>query len=156
MIQQKIGDAVSVPGEPAVFKDDNPDAAPDARYKALLPANRLPQDHRRGLIAFKSPDGIHWSPMSDKQVITAGAFDSQNLAFWDAEHGLYRAYRRDFTKGGDDQKEYWNPQGDPRFAPPLRKISSTGRHRSISVMSIHPPSNSTPTRSSRTFVLRTC
>lgn len=112
MVQQKVGDAVSVPGEPAVFRDDNPDAPPDARYKALLPANRLPKDHRRGMLAFKSPDGIHWTPMSDKQVITAGAFDSQNLAFWDAEHGLYRAYWRYFTKGGDDQKEYWNPQGD--------------------------------------------
>jgi hypothetical protein len=39
MIRQKVGDAISEPGEPAVFKDENPDAPPDARYKALLPAN---------------------------------------------------------------------------------------------------------------------
>lgn len=110
MVRQKVGDAVSEPGEPAVFKDENPDAAPDARYKAFLPANRLPADHTRGLLAFKSPDGLHWSPMSDKAVITDGAFDSQNLAFWDASHGCYRAYWRYFTKGGHDAK-VWNPQG---------------------------------------------
>ncbi|REJ90151.1 MAG: hypothetical protein DWQ45_15885 [Planctomycetota bacterium] len=112
MVRQKVGDAMSVPGEPAVFKDDNPDAPADARYKALLPADRLPEDNRRGLLAFKSPDGLHWSPMSDEAVINAGAFDSQNLAFWDAERGQYRAYWRYFTGGGDDLKEVWNPQGD--------------------------------------------
>lgn len=111
MVRQKVGDAMSEPGEPAVFKDENPDAPPDARYKALLPANRAPRDQRRGLLAFKSPDGLHWSPMSDKPVITAGAFDSQNLAFWDATQGHYRAYWRYFTKGGDDDEKVWNPQG---------------------------------------------
>ncbi len=110
MVRQKVGDAMSEPGEPAVFKDENPDAPPDARYKALLPANRLPADHRRGLLSFKSHDGLHWSPMSDKPIITDGAFDSQNLAFWDAAHGCYRAYWRYFTKGGHDAK-VWNPQG---------------------------------------------
>ena len=111
MVRQKVGDATSVPGEPAVFKDENPGAPPDARYKALLPASRLPTDHRRGLLAFKSPDGLHWSPMNDKPILTDGAFDSQNLAFWDAERGHYRAYWRYFTKGGYDDKEVWNPQG---------------------------------------------
>ncbi|MSR60726.1 MAG: hypothetical protein EXS05_24320, partial [Planctomycetaceae bacterium] len=105
------GDALSEPGEPAVFKDENPDAPPEARYKALLPANRLPTDHRRGLLAFKSPDGLRWSPMSDKPVITDGAFDSQNLAFWDADQRHYRAYWRYFTKGGHDSEKVWNPQG---------------------------------------------
>lgn len=111
MVRQKVGDATSEPGEPAVFKDENPAAAPDARYKALLPASRLPTDHRRGLLAFKSPDGLRWSPMSDRPIITAGAFDSQNLAFWDARHGRYRAYWRYFTRGGDDDEKVWNPQG---------------------------------------------
>ncbi|MGE3317229.1 MAG: hypothetical protein AB7O26_19090 [Planctomycetaceae bacterium] len=110
LVRQKIGDAVCEPGEPAVFKDENPDAPPDARYKALMPANRLPKDHRRGLFAFKSHDGLHWSPMTDKTVINDGAFDSQNLAFWDAEQKQYRAYWRYFTKGGHDEKT-WDPQG---------------------------------------------
>ncbi|MCA9094766.1 MAG: hypothetical protein KDA68_14865, partial [Planctomycetaceae bacterium] len=81
MVRQKVGEATSEPGEPAVFKDENPDAPADARYKALMPANRGPTDHRRGLLAFKSPDGLHWSPMSDTPVLSDGAFDSQNLAF---------------------------------------------------------------------------
>lgn len=112
MMRQKIGNAVSEPGEPAVFKDENPAAPPEARYKALLPANRLPADHRRGLLAFQSPDGLHWSPMNDQPVLTDGAFDSQNLAFWDAEQGCYRAYWRYFTKGGYDQEKTWDPQGE--------------------------------------------
>ena len=91
---------MSEPGEPAVFMDENPDTPPDARYKGLLPANYRPKDFRRGLLAFKSPDGLHWSPMSDRSILADGAFDSQNLAFWDAQHGHYRAYWRYFTKGG--------------------------------------------------------
>ena len=51
-----------------------------------------------GLIPFRSPDGIHWSAMSKEPVITYGAFDSQNLAFWDVVHGEYRAYWRTFDK----------------------------------------------------------
>ena len=39
--------------------------------------------------------------MSDKPVITKGAFDSQNLAFWDAVRGEYREYHRDFRDGRD-------------------------------------------------------
>jgi hypothetical protein len=34
--------------------------------------------------------------MSDKPVITKGAFDSQNLAFWDPAIGKYRDYHRAF------------------------------------------------------------
>jgi hypothetical protein len=71
------------------FKDANPKAAADARYKALASG-------KGGLLALKSADGIHWSLMSDKPVITKGAFDSQNLAFWDPAIGKYRDYHRAF------------------------------------------------------------
>jgi hypothetical protein len=50
-------------------------------------------------VAFKSADGVRWTRFADKPVITEGAFDSQNLAFWDAERGEYRAYWRYFTEG---------------------------------------------------------
>lgn len=96
-VSEKIGNAESEPGEPAVFKDGNPDAPADARYKALLNC-RNPRI-AKGLLAFQSPDGIHWSPMSDAPVITDGAFDSQNMAFWDANRGEYRAYWRIFSGG---------------------------------------------------------
>lgn len=92
-------------GHPAVFKDDNPNAAPDAKYKAILRSNSP-----KGLLALKSPDGLHWSPMADAPVITDGAFDSQNLAFWDANSGVYRAYWRYFTEGTTDEKN-WKPSG---------------------------------------------
>jgi hypothetical protein len=39
--------------------------------------------------------------MSDKPVITKGAFDSQNLAFWDSLRGEYREYHREFRDGRD-------------------------------------------------------
>ncbi len=94
MVSGQIGGVSADAGHPAVFKDENPDCPPDARYKAIL-RSRGP----RGLLAFKSADGIHWSPMCDAPVITEGAFDSQNLAFWDPVRREYRAYWRIFTGG---------------------------------------------------------
>ena len=85
-------------GYPAVFIDTNPDAPPDARFKAI----RVSGDFN-GLMAFKSPDGIHWTPMSDKNIVSkndlamvesGGFFDSQNTAFWDPAHEVYRLYFR--------------------------------------------------------------
>ena len=76
------------------FKDANPACPPGARYKALGTGTTTIDGKRKGCLdAFQSPDGIHWTLMS-AAVITAGAFDSQNLAFWDAVRGEYRAYWR--------------------------------------------------------------
>jgi hypothetical protein len=77
-----------------VFKDSNPECRPEAKYKAIAYG-----PNPTGAYAFQSPDGIHFSPMSDKPVMTKGAFDTQNLAFWDSDRGEYRAYIRDFLKG---------------------------------------------------------
>jgi len=82
------------PGAAAVFKDENPAAPADARYKAIL-HSRSPS---RGLVVLKSADGLRWSLLTRQAVITAGAFDSQNLAFWDANFGGYRAYWRYFSR----------------------------------------------------------
>ncbi len=93
-------------GHPAVFKDDNPDAPAEARYKAILRSSG-----KSGLLPFKSPDGLHWSPMSDTPILGGlGAFDSQNLAFWDPTLGKYRAYWRIFTAGETTDK-VWKPAG---------------------------------------------
>lgn len=78
------------------FKDANPDCPEQARYKALGSGGG-----KRGLYAFQSADGIHWKLMHDEPVITKGAFDSQNLGFWDTVRGEYRAYVRDFRNGRD-------------------------------------------------------
>jgi len=87
-------DGYSEHNEPLIvpFKDANPACKPEERYKGLVFL-------RSKLHAVKSADGIHWSSMSDKPVITQGAFDSQNLAFWDAERKEYRAYVRDYRDG---------------------------------------------------------
>lgn len=66
----------------------------EERYKALGGGTK-------GLIAFGSPDGIRWKKLREQPVITQGAFDSQNLAFWDTDRAEYRAYFRDFRKGRD-------------------------------------------------------
>ena len=96
-------DGVTIdPSEMAIFKDENPAAPPDARYKALV-LTRHAEHNRRGLIALKSADGLRWTPLVKHPVITDGAFDSQNLAFWDAEHSVYRAYWRYFDRGTPDQ-----------------------------------------------------
>lgn len=76
------------------FKDTNPHESPDARYKALTSVTG-------GLLALKSADGIRWQPMTDKPVITQGAFDSQNLAFWDPHMRKYREYHRAFRNVRD-------------------------------------------------------
>ena len=73
------------------FKDGNPACAADARYKSFVLMQR---GDARGLWAYRSPDGIHWSAMSDGPVITKGLLDTQNLGFWDGARGEYRAYHR--------------------------------------------------------------
>ena len=80
------------------FKDANPAAGTEAKYKALGYGDR---PSGKGLFAFRSGDGIHWSLVSEKPTITKGAFDSQNLAFWDTVRREYREYHRDFRDGRD-------------------------------------------------------
>ena len=76
----------------APFKDANPNCKQDEKYKAIASGEG-------GLYPFKSPDGIHWSLMSEEPVITKGAFDSQNLAFWDITRNRYVDFHRGFTEG---------------------------------------------------------
>ncbi len=52
-----------------------------------------------GLYAMQSGDGIHLRLMSRQPIMTEGAFDSQNLAFWDPVRQEYREYHRDLANG---------------------------------------------------------
>ena len=72
----------------APFVDTNPDRRPGEEYKAL--GGQPP-------IALVSADGINWKRLREEAVLTRGAFDSQNIAFWDEERGHYSAYFRIFT-----------------------------------------------------------
>jgi len=83
------------------FKDTNPQCPSDARYKAVA---RGEDEYSQTLFAFKASDGLHWQLLADKPVLTQGAFDSQNLAFWDAFRQEYRCYFRGFRDGRRDIK----------------------------------------------------
>ncbi len=74
------------------FRDENPAAPAESRYKAF-------GGGRGGLLPFESPDCKHWRLIQDQAVITHGAFDSQNLTFWDTDRREYRAYWRYFGDG---------------------------------------------------------
>ena len=75
------------------FKDANPACVESQRYKAVAADW---QTDVRGLIGLVSPDGFHWQLATEKPMITEGAFDTQNVAFWDAEQGQYVVYIRDW------------------------------------------------------------
>ena len=106
MVSGTVGKLKVDAGHPAVFKDANPDAPPESRYKAILRSSGM-----NGLIPYQSPDGIHWSPMTEEPILQGrGAYDSQNLAFWDPTIGKYRAYWRIFTAGVTNEKT-WKPSG---------------------------------------------
>jgi hypothetical protein len=115
------------------FKDNNPKCSPDARFKAVT---ALPG--RAGLLPLKSADGIHWTAMADKPVITKGAFDSQNLAFWDEHLGKYRGYHRMFrtvrdimTETSDDFLHWTEPEFlDYPDSPPEHLYTNTIRNYS--------------------------
>ncbi len=77
----------------APFLDTNPACKPDERYKALGGVESK-------LYAFASPDGYRWRKLRDEPVMTKGAFDSLNTAFWDAEAKTYRCYSRYWQEGG--------------------------------------------------------
>lgn len=88
----------------APFIDTNPAAKPDERYKALAGIRHAGKNWQEdqvapGLYAFASPDGIRWHKLSQEPVMTKGAFDSLNLAFWDAARGRYACYSRFGSEG---------------------------------------------------------
>jgi len=78
--------------------DANPACPPESKFKALAGLGD-------GLQAFQSADGVHWALMQEAPVLTKGAFDSQNLAFWDVETNEYRACFRDFRQDGEPGRD---------------------------------------------------
>ena len=79
---------------------------PARRRSGTRRSVRLESDPR-GLMAFKSPDGIHWSVLQEDPIIPEKKvgpeevilkFDTQNVAFWDEVKQEYRTYVRGFHK----------------------------------------------------------
>ena len=77
----------------APLLDTNPAAPPSEKFKALGGTGQP------GLVALTSPDGIHWKDIQKEPVITKGAFDSQNVAFWSDSEQCYVCYFRIFKDG---------------------------------------------------------
>lgn len=77
----------------APFKDTNPNCRPEARYKAV--GGTIAS---KGLLTFQSADGIRWSRLSERPVVTTGAFDSHNTVFWDDAQKRYTMYVRYFSE----------------------------------------------------------
>ncbi|HID77061.1 MAG TPA: hypothetical protein EYP56_13830 [Planctomycetaceae bacterium] len=79
-------------GNMAPFKDGNPAAKPDEKYKAVV----------RGadLFALVSPDGLHWKPAQREPILTDRPFDSHNIAFWDEAARQYVVYTRGVRREG--------------------------------------------------------
>jgi len=75
----------------APFLDTNPAAPPAERYKAV--------GGDRQLFAFRSADGLRWELIRKEPILTDGAFDSLNVAFFDPLRGRYVAIYRDFGQG---------------------------------------------------------
>ena len=73
--------------------DRRPGIPESEQYKALG------GEYMEGLTAFASADGVTWRKLSEKPVITKGAFDSQNVCFWSGAEGLYLCYFRISTQG---------------------------------------------------------
>ena len=92
-----VADIGGSPAHTSAFKDGNPDCPEQERYKIIIVGSKP-----RGLYLMTSPDGIHFALKSREPFMTVGAFDSQNLAFWDSVRGEYRLYHRGFDKGVRD------------------------------------------------------
>jgi len=76
----------------APFKDGNPAARPEERYKAVVRGSDL-----FGLV---SPDGLHWKLAPKDPIFTDRPFDSHNIAFWDDVTKRYVVYTRGVRKNG--------------------------------------------------------
>ena len=76
------------------FKDTRPGVDPSQKYKALGGLEKT------GLIAYISPDGIHWSKLQKNAVIPSRPhdFDSQNVSFWSEAEQQYVCYFRTWVK----------------------------------------------------------
>jgi hypothetical protein len=116
---------VILAGTPPLQHNFSPFRDRDGSYQALAGTSKS------GLIAFRSRDGVKWEKLREEAVLTGGAFDSQNLAFWSEAEGQYVCYYRTFKKIGNENYRWvsratsrdflnWNKEGELQFgdAPP--------------------------------------
>ena len=90
----------------APFVDNRPGIPEDERYKAVggwragfIDKVKDIEDLR--IHVFASADGLHWRRFHDEPLAISNKarFDSQNVAFWDADQKQYAFYFRDLENG---------------------------------------------------------
>ena len=76
------------------FRDANPTAPREQRYKALAIST---ESSPKRVIGLVSPDGLHWRPIRKEAILIQEETDSgADHAFWDTEQERYVAYLRAF------------------------------------------------------------
>lgn len=90
----------------SVFKDENPDARSDARYKAITNLNEITESGKRRAVIYGlgSPDGLRWRHLHKEPMVKAlvedPQFDSHNIALWDSVRRHYAIYARGWYRKG--------------------------------------------------------
>lgn len=79
----------------SIFKDHNPKTPDSQRYKGFATRANA-KAGGPGILGLVSPDGLRWKLTQPDMILRGGAFDSHNLALWDAARGQYVAYTRGF------------------------------------------------------------
>ena len=117
------------------FRDANPAAVEAQRYKAVTLGRWGAGDARKTvLLAFVSPDGVHWKRLRDEPIIMEGGFDSHNVAFWDTVQRTYVCYFRQGREGKRSIRRStspdfvnWTPAEWLDFGPtPLEHLYTNG------------------------------
>lgn len=73
----------------------------------------------KGQYAFSSPDGIHWSLMSERRVNAGPSTDTQYSVFWDERAGKYVQYSR--VKLPDPAQDAYYRSIYPEYEPEVGK-----------------------------------
>ena len=90
----------------SVFKDENPAARADARYKGITNLNEVTESGKRRAVIYglASPDGLRWRHLHKEPMVKAlvedPQFDSHNIALWDSVRRHYAIYARGWYRKG--------------------------------------------------------
>lgn len=78
--------------------------------------------------AYVSADGIHWKRLQDDPVLTEGAFDSQNVAFWSPAEECYVCYFRVIENGVRSIARATSPDFIEWSDPVVMQANQPGEH----------------------------
>lgn len=94
-----LGDALQASHNFSVMYDNNPNALPNERYKAVGGVASTKRRPLRGLYRYVSADGIHWKIKDSVALFREGfGMDSQNVLAWLPAENQYAVYLRMWTE----------------------------------------------------------